>query len=77
MTDVVRLLLHSPAKAMTLEIVDAFEKEGCTHVKALCLHSGHVYEMPHDMAAWKAAGWVPEKVILPNELDTPDIRFPV
>ena len=75
MTDVVRLYLHSPAKAMTLEIVDAFDKEGVKHVRALCLQSGSVYEMPLNMAGWKQAGWVPEKVIEPNEFDEPDRRF--
>lgn len=69
----IRYLLHSPAKTMTLEIV-AVDKE-TNEVTTICLQSGHVYKMPFDPADWKEKGWVREKVDDCTPEDLPDNRL--
>lgn len=56
----VRFLLHSPAKHVTLEIMD-FLKE-TNEVLVLSWSSGHIYKMPYDKEAWAKAGWQREKI---------------
>lgn len=70
----IRLLLHSPAKSVTLEVMK-FDKEA-NEVTVLCWQSGHVYKMPYDPPAWERAGWVRQKV---DDLmdDVHDARLPV
>lgn len=55
-----RLLLHSPGKGVTLEIMEHLSET--IEVLVLSYQTGHIYKMPFDPPAWKAAGWIKEKI---------------
>lgn len=67
-----RLFLHSPARAVTLEIL-SFDKE-TNQVEVLSLETGQHYRMPYEPAEWKAKGWVRDKVEQPGMEDEEDRR---
>lgn len=68
-----RLVLHSPAKSITLEIMD--HDAETNEVTVLCWLSGRIYTIPYDPAGWKEKGWTRQKIEDNYGEDIVDIRL--